>query len=183
MRRRDGRRTARAYSTFAMTDEAYALTTSGAARTASGRRILWLQGFVHLYWVTGATIGALLGAVIPDRVTGLDFTLTALFTVLALDAVRADRDLPTPVIALLSALVARLVLPGRLLLVAFALFTAGLLARYLLTARARTRAEPGTGPGPGPGTGTGTGSGIGNGSEGEPRTRDKSGDEKDVPHA
>ncbi|MGW2260994.1 AzlC family ABC transporter permease [Streptomyces sp. NPDC001780] len=179
MRRRDGRRTARAYSTFAMTDEAYALTTSGAARTASGRRILWLQGFVHLYWVTGATIGALLGAVIPDRVTGLDFALTALFTVLALDAVRADRDLPTPVIALLSALVARLVLPGRLLLVAFALFTAGLLARYLLTARARTRAEPGTGTG----TGTGTGSGIGNGSEGEPRTRDKSGDEKDVPHA
>ena len=40
------------------------------------------------YWVGGATAGALLGALIPDSVTGLDFALTALFTVLALDEPR-----------------------------------------------------------------------------------------------
>lgn len=73
---------------------------------------------------------------VPDSVTGLGFALTALFTVLALDAVKEQRgDLPTPVLALLSALAARLVLPGQMLPVAFALFTAALLIRHLATRR------------------------------------------------
>ncbi|WP_244189168.1 hypothetical protein [Streptomyces incarnatus] len=81
---------------------------------------------MHLYWAGGATAGALLGSLIPESVHGLDFALTALFTVLALDAVRDRRDdLPTTLLALLGALAARLLLPGSLLLAAFALFTAG----------------------------------------------------------
>ncbi|MFE6902961.1 AzlC family ABC transporter permease [Streptomyces sp. NPDC057717] len=131
-------RLAKTYSTFALTDEAYALTTGEHARSWSGRRILWLQLSMHLYWVVGATAGGLLGSLIPDSVTGLDFALTALFTVLALDAIR-DRhdDLPTPVLALLSALAARLLFPAEMLPAAFAFFTVGLLARHL-TARTRT---------------------------------------------
>lgn len=134
-------RLGRTYSTFALCDEVYALTAGEQARSWSGRRILWLQFFLHLYWTAGATVGALLGALIPDGVTGLDFALTALFTVLALDAVR-DRhgDLPTPLLALLSALAARLLLPGQMLLAAFALFLAGLLARHLATARKQSHA-------------------------------------------
>lgn len=126
----------RTYSTFALCDEAYALTAGEQARSWSGPRILWLQFFLHLYWTGGATVGALLGALVPDGVTGLDFALTALFAVLAIDAVR-DRpgDLPTPLLALLSALAARLLLPGQLLLGAFTLFLAGLLARHLATTR------------------------------------------------
>ncbi|MFE3903248.1 AzlC family ABC transporter permease [Streptomyces sp. NPDC059153] len=131
-------RLAKAYSTFALTDEAYALTSGEEARSWSGRRILWLQAFMHVYWAGSATIGALLGSLIPDSVTGLDFALTALFTVLALDAVRDRRnDLPTPALALLSALAARLVFPGQMLLAAFTLFTAGLLIRRHLTAPKR----------------------------------------------
>src|SRR6266508_6330918 len=100
------------------------------------RRILWLQAFLHLYWVGGATAGGLLDSLVPDRVTGLDFALTALFIVLALDALRARRgDLPTPILALLSALAARLAFPGEMLLTAFTLFTAGLLARHVAAAK------------------------------------------------
>ncbi|MEU0806558.1 AzlC family ABC transporter permease [Streptomyces sp. NPDC005970] len=132
---------AKAYSTFALTDEAYALTTGERARSWSGRRVIWLQGFMHLYWVGGATAGALLGSLIPDGVTGLDFAMTALFAVLAVDAVRERRgDLPTPLLALLSALVARLVLPGQLLLGAFALFTAALLARHAISRKGASHA-------------------------------------------
>ncbi|MFJ9680356.1 AzlC family ABC transporter permease [Streptomyces sp. NPDC101194] len=127
-------RLARAYSTFALTDEAYALTTGEQARSWSGARIVWLQVFMQLYWVGGATAGALLGSVVPNSVTGLDFAMTALFAVLALDAVRERRgDLPTPVLALLSALAARLLFPGQMLLAAFVLFTAALLARQFTT--------------------------------------------------
>lgn len=129
-------RLGKAYSTYALCDEAYALTTDGQARAWPGPRILWLQFFLHLYWAGGATVGALLGSLIPDGVVGLDFALTALFAVLALDAVRNLRgDLPTPALALLSALAARVLVPDRMLLVAFGLFTAGLLTRRLTTRR------------------------------------------------
>ncbi|CAL9641847.1 hypothetical protein SUDANB105_06369 [Streptomyces sp. enrichment culture] len=72
----------------------------------------------------------------PAGVTGLDFALTALFTVLALDAVR-DRlhDLTTPALALISALATWFLFPGQLLLAAFALFTAGLPAQRRTTDR------------------------------------------------
>src|SRR5215469_2584166 len=118
------------YSTFALTDEAYALTTSHPARSWPSRRILWIQASLHAYWVTGATGGAALGAVVPVHVAGLDFAMTALFTVLAIDAFRARRDIPTPIVAVACALIARFLFPGQMLLVAFALFTTGLLARY-----------------------------------------------------
>ncbi|WP_406065423.1 AzlC family ABC transporter permease [Streptomyces sp. NBC_01077] len=134
-------RLGKAYSTFALCDEAYALTAGEQARSWSGRRILWLQVVLHVYWAGSATAGALLGSLIPEGVTGLDFALTALFTVLALDAVRdLGSDRATPVLALASAVVARFLLPGQLLPVAFALFTAGLLARHLTSRRRPRRA-------------------------------------------
>ncbi|MFJ3617554.1 AzlC family ABC transporter permease [Streptomyces iakyrus] len=127
---------AKTYSTFALTDEAHALTSTEQSRSWSGPRILWLQFFLHLYWAGSAAAGALLGSLVPDGVTGLDFALTALFVVLALDAVRDLRgDLPTPLLALLSALAARLLVPHQLLLAAFALFTAGLVVRHLADVR------------------------------------------------
>ncbi|QEU90300.1 branched-chain amino acid ABC transporter permease [Streptomyces kanamyceticus] len=134
-------RLGKAYGTFALSDEAYALTSGEKARSWPGPRIIGLQLLLHLYWVGGATAGALLGSLIPEGVTGLDFALTALFTVLAVDAVRDLRgDLPTPLLALLSALFARLLFPGELLLAAFALFTLGLLVRHLATGRRPGRA-------------------------------------------
>ncbi|MFI1198013.1 AzlC family ABC transporter permease [Streptomyces sp. BHT-5-2] len=134
-------RAARTYSTFALTDEAFALTTGEQARSWPSGRILWLQVFMHLYWAGSATAGALLGSLIPQSVQGLDFALTALFTVLALDAIRDRRgDLPTPALALLSALAARLVFPDQLLPAAFGLFTAGLLTRRFVAERRRADA-------------------------------------------
>ncbi|MDO0938269.1 AzlC family ABC transporter permease [Streptomyces sp. DG2A-72] len=125
-----------AYGTFALSDETYALTAGEEARSWAGRRILWLQFLMHLYWAGSATARALLGSLFPEGVTGLDFALTTLFTVLALDALRELRDdLPTPALALLSAVAARLLFPGQLLLAAFALFTAELPARRCTTGK------------------------------------------------
>lgn len=123
-------RLGKTYSTFALSDEAYAVTIGESAQSYPSRRILWLQVFIHLYWAGGSTTGALLGSVIPDRVVGLDFAVTALFTVLAIDAFRASRRIPIPVLALVCALVGRFALPDQMLLSAFALFTAGLIVRY-----------------------------------------------------
>ncbi|MFF4222396.1 AzlC family ABC transporter permease [Streptomyces abikoensis] len=131
-------RAGKVYSTYTLTDEAYALTTGESAHEWSGRRIVWLQALCQVYWVVGATLGALFGALVPAELTGLDFALTALFVVLAVDAYLARRDIPTPALALVCALVARFVLPGQMLLAALGLFTAGLLARRAFAPRGET---------------------------------------------
>lgn len=132
----------RAYSTFALTDEAYAITTARPEENWTHARILFLQLFCQAYWVIGGTLGALAGGALGLELPGLDFTLTALFIVLAIEAFRAKRDIPTPVIALLAAVIALLISAENMLPIAMALLTAGLLARYgLLRRRARAGAR------------------------------------------
>ncbi|WP_406689831.1 AzlC family ABC transporter permease [Saccharopolyspora sp. ID03-671] len=115
------------YSTFALTDEAYALTTGPAAQGWSGRRIVWLQVLLQCYWVAGGTLGALFGALVPFPLDGLDFALTALFVVLALDAHRARRSVPAPALAMICALVSMLLFGDQMLLAALGMFTGCLL--------------------------------------------------------
>ena len=128
---------AKAYSTFALTDEAYAVTSGGRARHWSRRRILALQAFVHLYWAGGSVIGAFAAGLLPGPVEGLEFAVTALFTVLAIDAFRRHRDIPSPAAALGCAVLARSLAPDRMLPTAFLLFTLFLLVRYALLRRRR----------------------------------------------
>ena len=125
-------RAGRLYSMYALTDEAYALTAARPGRPLSSSRILWLQAFCQGYWLAGSVFGALLGSWLAIDLMGLAFTLTALFVVLAMDAVRVERDIPGPVLAFLCALVALAVAPGQLLIVAMSLFVATLFARFLL---------------------------------------------------
>ncbi|MBQ0927860.1 AzlC family ABC transporter permease [Saccharopolyspora endophytica] len=125
-------RIGKVYSTFALTDEAYALSTGPAAQEWSGRRIVWLQVLLHIYWVAGATLGALFGALVPFQLDGLDFALTALFVVLAIDAYRARRSVPVPALAMVCALVSALLFPEQMLLVSLGLFTACLLVSRIV---------------------------------------------------
>lgn len=119
--------------TFGLTDEAFAIVVARPPEHWSGARILWLQGFCQFYWVGGATVGALAGSLVPSGLAGLDFALTALFVVLVIDAYRAQRDIPTPLIAVLSAFVALALFPQQMLVVSMVLFTVGLLVRYAIT--------------------------------------------------
>jgi 4-azaleucine resistance transporter AzlC len=123
---------AKAYSTFALTDEAYAVTARPEAQTWSRARILWLQAFVHAFWVGSVTLGALGATLIPDGVKGLDFAVTALFLVLGIDAFRARRDVPAAVVAVACALAGHVVFGEQMLVAAMAMFTLFLLARYRL---------------------------------------------------
>lgn len=129
---------ARVYSMYALTDEAYAVAASKDPESLSGRRVLLIQVFCQLYWVLGGVAGALVGSALSMQLAGLDFALTALFVVLAVDAFRARRDVPTPILALLSALIALLVARDQMLVVAMGLFVGTLLVRFLLRRRART---------------------------------------------
>jgi 4-azaleucine resistance transporter AzlC len=125
-------RAGKVYSMYALTDESYALTAARPGVQMSSARILWLQGFCQGYWVAGSVAGALLGRWLAMDLIGLAFTLTALFVVLAMDAVRVERDLPTPVLAFICAVLALAVTPGQMLITGMGLFVATLVLRSLV---------------------------------------------------
>jgi len=124
-------RLGRLYGVYALTDESYAIVAPKAREPLSGTRILTVQVLCQLMWVVSGTIGALIGAVLPDGLAGLEFALTALFAVLAIDAFRANRDVPAPVLALVCGLVALLVAKSQMLVVGLGLFVVCLFARFV----------------------------------------------------
>lgn len=75
---------AKPYMIFALTDETYSLVCT--AKIPEGidekKYYLFLSVLDQLYWITGCTIGALLGTFIPFDSTGIDFAMTALFVVI-----------------------------------------------------------------------------------------------------
>lgn len=75
------------YLIFGMCDETFSINY--AARIPGdidrGWFMLWVTALNHLYWVTGATLGGLLGSVIQFNTEGLDFAMTALFVVIFLE--------------------------------------------------------------------------------------------------
>lgn len=123
---------AKTYSMYALTDEAYALAHHIPEAERTTARILWMQVLCQSYWVAGGVAGALLGEALPQVPRGMWFALTALFTVLALDAFRLNRDVTSPVLAIGSALVALLVARDEMLVVGMLLFLAALTVRFLL---------------------------------------------------
>ncbi|MGK2868507.1 MAG: AzlC family ABC transporter permease [Mycobacterium sp.] len=119
------------YSSYVLSDEAYAVAVSPEAESWTSRQILIMQAGLHLTWTVSAGVGGLVGAALPiERVQGLEFALTALFIVLAIDAYRQHPDRRTALIAVGCAVLAWLLAPGQLLVWAFAAFTALLLVRF-----------------------------------------------------
>ncbi len=124
------------YSTYALTDEVYAVTADPKAQTWSRTRILSIQLIFQAVWVASVCAGGLLGQLIPDSVVGLDFAITALFAVLSIDAYRARRSIPVTILALGCALAGVLIAPADMLIVSMALFVAALIGSYVVS-RAR----------------------------------------------
>lgn len=123
-------RIAKAYSIFALCDEAYAIITSSDPARLTTRRISWTQLGLHFSWAGGALIGGLVGATMLSGVKGLDFVLTALFVVLTLDGYRAHRDRTTIILGAAAAAIALLIAPESMLLIAMILFTVALGVRH-----------------------------------------------------
>ncbi len=74
------------YLIYGMCDESF---TINCTVMPDGVDKGWFMFFVtllnHLYWVTGATLGALLGYIIHFDTTGIEFVMTALFVVMFLN--------------------------------------------------------------------------------------------------
>ena len=75
------------YLIFGMCDESFSINCTAAIPDGIDRG--WFMFFVtllnHLYWVSGATLGGLLGSFVTFNTRGLEFVMTAMFMVIFLE--------------------------------------------------------------------------------------------------
>jgi len=91
----------RIYFMWALTDENYSVFSTLPPDTSDTQRV-GLAMLNHGWWVLGTLLGVVLGAQVSHSLVGLEFSLAALFAVLAVEQWRATRQ-PLP---MLTAIVA-----------------------------------------------------------------------------
>ena len=118
------------YLIFALTDETYALLASGQVPIGvePGSYYLWVAVLDHCYWIAGSVIGAVAGALIRFNTEGIDFAMTALFVVIAVEQWQSYRS-HRPVVLGFAAAIIGLVTVGadKMLLPALAIIIIALL--------------------------------------------------------
>lgn len=145
----------RAYSVYAMIDEAYASYALIPAERLSSRRIVTGQLAMQAYWVGGGLAGVLIAGALPAPLEGFEFALVALFVVMTLDAVRSRREIPSVLLAGLAVGAALLATPESPILPALIVYAALLALRFLVVKRpgaveaGQAGAEDAGGAGPG----------------------------------
>ena len=122
---------AKAYSVYALIDEASAITTARPEGWTSWR-LVSMQVALQLYWVVGGLLGVGVATVMNAPIEGLGFALCALFITLALDACRSRSQLVPVFMAAAAFAVAVLAVPDAALPVGLLLFVAGLVLRHIL---------------------------------------------------
>ena len=82
------------YMIFSLTDETYALLSSARAPVGVDPRNFYFAIALldQSYWILGSVIGSVAGALIQFDTTGIDFAMTALFLVIAVDQWNAYRS-------------------------------------------------------------------------------------------
>jgi 4-azaleucine resistance transporter AzlC len=129
-------RVGRLYSTYALTDESYALTAAHPEGW-TGPRLVTVQAAFQSYWVGGGVIGALVASALPRPIRGLEFALVALFVTLTLDACRSRAQIPSLAMAAAAFLVAMTAAPSNALFTAMVVFVGTLVVRFALVTRGR----------------------------------------------
>ena len=82
----------RPYLIFSLTDETYSVFC-GMDERESGGVMVRVAAYDQLYWIAGSVAGALMAQGLPFDLTGIDFSMTALFAVICVERAmnRADR--------------------------------------------------------------------------------------------
>jgi len=111
----------RPYMIYSLTDETYSVFCGLPGEESDGV-MLRVALYDHLYWVTGSVVGRLLAQQLPFDLTGIDYSMTALFIVICLERAlnRSDR-LPVAIGGACSVVCLLLLGPDRFLAPALAL--------------------------------------------------------------
>lgn len=129
---------AKFYTVYTLIDEAYVLNTGPDRHQLRASRILWIHVGLHLSVLTSATVGYVLGASFLSELKGVDFVMTALFAVLAIDAYQSSKDHTTAAIAGVSAAVGLVLAPQSMLLISMVVYLLLLVSRFVMAKRRGT---------------------------------------------
>lgn len=82
------------YMIFGLTDETYSIVCSAQLPEDINpkRYYFFLTALNHSYWITGCTLGAVLGEFLPFSSKGIDFAMTALFIVIMVEQWMSTRE-------------------------------------------------------------------------------------------
>lgn len=114
------------YVIFALTDETYSLVCRPNLPENVELRAYYffVSLFNQSYWVIGSIIGGLLGQVIPFDTTGIDFAMTALFIVVAIEQWEKAKQHISAITGLISAIVCLMIFgPDKFLIPTMLLIT------------------------------------------------------------
>lgn len=131
------------YMIFSLTDETYALLAGVSAPEGVEEKDFYFAIALldHVYWIVGSILGAVAGALININTEGIDFAMTALFLVIAVEQWQSNaRHAPVYLGAAGTAACLLLFGPdnGRFLIPALAILVCGLLLlRPALEGRAK----------------------------------------------
>lgn len=118
------------YLIFGLTDETYSLVCNPSHVTNENKTAYYFLVTLlnHLYWIAGGLIGSVLGNVIPFNSKGIEFSMTALFTVIFLEQWRDTKDHAPALAGIVSTVAARIVFgPDHFLVAAMIIIAASLL--------------------------------------------------------
>ena len=120
------------YMIFSLTDETYALLAGVETPEGVDEKTFYFSIAVldHLYWILGSIIGAVAGALITINTEGIDFAMTALFLVIAVEQWQSNERHSPVFLGALGTLACLLLFGpenGRFLIPALAILVGGLL--------------------------------------------------------
>jgi 4-azaleucine resistance transporter AzlC len=106
------------YLTFALTDETYALLTSIEIPKNIDNKLyyFYLSIFNQLYWITGTAIGVVVGSSVEFNSKGVEFSLSALFIVLAIEQYKSQRSIKPFIIGVVASVLSMSLLSNNMLL-------------------------------------------------------------------
>lgn len=117
---------AKPYMIFGLTDETYSLVcTAKLDDTINHKKYyFFLTALDQLYWITGCTLGALLGEFIPFNSTGIEFAMTAIFVVIFVEQWMSTKEHLPAILGALTTLVCMFVFGKQLFIIPSMLFIA-----------------------------------------------------------
>ena len=98
------------YIEFALTDETFSIVCEGAPEGLDGPKYYFLLSlFNQCYWITGTIIGATLQSMLDISFAGVDFSMTALFTVTLTGQIMNKKSIPSSAMGVMVTLACLLI--------------------------------------------------------------------------
>lgn len=101
----------RAFLIYVLCDETFSISSSEEPPKDINRKYFYISisSLNYIYWVLGTFLGGIVGNVVSFDPTGLDFALTALFTVLFLEQLKNKENKTAGIIGVIATVISLLV--------------------------------------------------------------------------